>query len=157
MLHGAQIPSACRAIVPPEEDAQMSKYVLSHDVYVCKVDDAAVFLDLRSNQYLAVPPDAMAALDQVVEGFCTLGVGIPRSDSGYCSAGLTIESLVSRGILTESRQDGVPARRAVISASQAIAPGEPSNTVRAVRCSHLAHFVAALASALFSVHLHRLN
>jgi hypothetical protein len=140
-----------------DENTQAYKYVLAHDVYVSKLDDAAVFLDLRSNQYLAVPPDSIAALDEIVDGFCTLGVAEPHFRSSRSSAESTIKALVSRGILTESRHAGAPACRAMISASQAIAPGERSNTVRTVRASHLANFVAAFSYALFHVRLNRLK
>jgi hypothetical protein len=139
-----------------EEDAREYKYVLAQDVYACKLDDAAVFLDLRSNQYLAVPPDSVAALDEIVEGFCTLGATAPHLNPGGSSAESTIESLVSRGILTELRDAGAPARRATISASQAIAPGQ-CDTVRTIRGSHLANFMVALTCALFHVLLNRLK
>jgi transglutaminase superfamily protein len=140
-----------------ENSAREYKYVLAHDVYVCKLDDAAVFLDLRANQYFAVPPESIAALDEMVEGFCTLSAASPRRRSSESSAESTIESLVSRGILTESRDAGVPARRVTISASQAIAPGQRSNSVRAIHGSHLAFFIGALCDALFHVHLNRLK
>jgi hypothetical protein len=140
-----------------ENHVRKYKYVLAHDVYVCKLDDAAVFLDLRSNQYFAVPPESIATLDEMVEGFCTLGAAAPQLHSSESSTESTIASLVSRGILTESRDAGVPVRRATIRASQAIAPGQRSNAVRAIHGSHLANFICALCDALFHVHLNRLK
>lgn len=88
----------------------MRTYYLAPDVHVCKVDGGAVFLDARTNNYMAISGEYVPMLDKSVQGFSELEVaGNPEDTSSPSVAGDPNE-LVERGLLTTYRSIGHPAR-----------------------------------------------
>jgi hypothetical protein len=131
------------------------KYLLADGVHACKLDDAAVFLDLRRNQYIAVSPSSMDSLNETVEGFTSLSsCSSPLEQTGE-KATSEIRSLLARGILTDSPKHGKPASRAVIQASQAFTPGQRPSTTRRIRAGHLARFTASALYCTWYLQRHR--
>ena len=131
------------------------QYLLADGVHACKLDDAAVFLDLRSNRYIAVSPSSMGSLNETVEGFTSLGSSSCSLEQKGEQADSEIRSLLARGILTDSRRRGKPARRAVIQASQAFTPGQRPSTPRTIRASHIARFAASVLYCTWTLQRHR--
>lgn len=130
----------------------MPKYYLASDVHVCKVRGAAVFLDLRSNSYMSVPPESTFELDENVAGFVEIGSAAPPERYERTRSESVILSLVSRGILTESRVSGKVASRVSNQFTQGIAPGLGKRLDRRIRMRSVAHFCSS--TAYVSTHLH---
>jgi len=75
----------------------MNQCLLPEDVYLCMTDDAAVFLDLRTNKYHGLTAAQAPLLRTVVAG----GAFDPDSMS-------LIQGLVARGMLTHEPREGRP-------------------------------------------------
>jgi len=134
----------------------MRKYYLAKDVHVCAIDESAVFLNLHSNQYLAVSSDDLACLSERVEGFSSLLDAPLRKQFNEASGDELIGSLVKRGVLTDSPSIGQTAARTTVSASRAISPGHARRASRRIRLSHTIHFFWCLSYVLFNLRLQRL-
>jgi hypothetical protein len=124
---------------------KMTKYLLAPDVHACKIEDSAVFLDLRSNSYIAVSPESLPELDDRVEGFASLGPTPSASKVHGTRNASIIDSLLDRQILTQSRSVGRAARRPEICATHALAPGRHRQTPRLLDGSHVAHFISSFS------------
>ena len=87
----------------------MSDYLIKNDVYFCYAGTQIVFLDLERNKYSAIDRSLAPSLTGIVGGWAT-------SDSGASSLGAATngkkiekqvaESLLERGILTRSQENG---------------------------------------------------
>jgi hypothetical protein len=134
----------------------MHKYYLARDVHVCKIGAAAIFLDLRSNAYIAIPPQCMAELDESIAGFVTLVSNQDAYPHDLSPSDPVTPSLLSRGMLTKSGATGTVASQAFIPASQALPPGLGRRASRAINPATVAHFTAALFYVLVNLRLKRL-
>ena len=143
--------------VAPRGDAPdiAMKYLLADGVHACKLDDGAVFLDLRRNQYIAVSPGSVGSLNETVEGFTSLGSSPSALEQKGKQADSEIRSLLARGILTDSRRHGKPASRAVIQASHAFTPGHRLSTSRTIRASHIERFTASVLYCTWNLRRHK--
>lgn len=97
-------------------------YLRDH-VHMCVLERSIVFLDLKSDKYLAVPPTGVSTLSARLAGLdgflspSSAGAAIP-DDSDI------IADLIRRGLVTVSAQKGKPATPVSISSpSRAIPPG----------------------------------
>jgi hypothetical protein len=91
----------------------MTTLWLSNDSFACVVNGHAVFLDLKRDRYLTVPPDGLAELERTVVGWLsTHGGPVPRSPTAKSDVVLT---LIKEGLLTEDISNGKEAAAVQIS------------------------------------------
>src|SRR5687768_3069337 len=117
---------------------------LRHGIYLCLVDESAIFLDLSANAYLGTDAATTQVLTRSLVGL-----------EGASSAGRSgqdsevpppLSALIARGLLTESASCG----RAFTPLEIAMTHALPFGTGRAkihVRATHVLRFVCALICA----------
>lgn len=115
------------------------KYLLAKHVYASRLDDSLVILDVRSNDYLAIPPESLPELEEKLIGFSTLFSTLPSSSKSEP----IVDTLFERGILTES-PTGHAASPITISASSAVPPGVRRQRHRSVSFLQALRFSASV-------------
>jgi hypothetical protein len=121
----------------------MAPYKLAKHAFMCRVDDQLVFLDLRHDEYLAVPTEEALTLRTLISGFPEMQVKISQDPAAAGpSAALLLRTLTERGLLVDATREGKPALPPAIEAISAEPRGmfgqQPS-----IRWAHVWRFVLA--------------
>lgn len=123
----------------------MQSYFLSKDSYICESSGHAVFLDLKRNRYLALPPDATACLRTVFPG-----LNAPNSRSDPTEQAVTSHDLAHmlerEGLLVRNASRGkLPDLTSLAPAKGAFR--EQNQSWPHLQLSHIINFSAAAAIA----------
>jgi hypothetical protein len=122
-------------------------YWLPHHVYVCRVDEAVIFLNTQTDKYGAVVGEQMRSLGAVVHGW-------PAEPPPGCEefAREIAEQLVKRGILTTDAAGGKPATPTGLTCSAvSVAVGIDLMEERAIRLWDIVNFLVAWLRASLSL------
>jgi hypothetical protein len=122
-------------------------YWLPHHVYVCRVDEAVIFLNTQTDKYGAVVGEQMRLLGAVVHGW-------PAEPPAGCeeNAREIAEQLVNRGILTTDAAAGKPATPTELTCSAVpVAVGLDLMEERAIRLWDIVNFLIAWLRASLSL------
>jgi hypothetical protein len=99
----------------------MSQYYLCPDVYVCRIEGGAVFLNLSTNKYVGVNADAMPALDRFLFSGPT-GVQRPSTDAAqHDTLRAQMNELVISGLVTPAASLGRRAETIALQVRHALA------------------------------------
>jgi transglutaminase superfamily protein len=115
------------------------RYWLPHHVYVCRVRDTVVFLDLASDRYQSIHGEQMRALGAVVHGW-------PADTApGAAARGSNLaEQLRAKGLLTLEASRGKPATPADLGLSDVpVAVGTDRMHARPIRFRDIVNFLFA--------------
>ena len=122
-------------------------YWLTHHVYVCRVNDAVIFLDTQTDSYGAVVGEQMQLLGAVVHGW----PAEPPAEYDERARDLA-DQLVQKGILTTDAAHGKPASTIELkSNSVCAAVGLDLLEDRAIRWFDIVNFLLAWSRASLSL------
>jgi len=120
----------------------VSRYLLSTHAFVCRVNDHAIVLDLRRDEYTAISGVEAHALSALVRGWPKLDAAVER-EAACAEGGTTItRRLLEEGVLTRSEtvgKDATPVTLERVTAS--IIDGVPYRHRLTIR--DIYHFVHA--------------
>jgi hypothetical protein len=132
----------------------MNRYFLCEGVHLCRLGDGIVLLNLRTNQYVGVGAEDVAAFERSVAGF-SLSAESVRSDEVTESE--VIADLRRRRFLTRSRSSGRPATLLAPSATRAIPYTPERSAACAIKLRHIARFAAAVLNVVIHLRTSRLH
>ena len=143
---------------PSSPEGIVSQYYLCPDVYVCRIDDSAVFLKLRTNQYVGVNADYMPALERFL--FCSSSAGVesPAINSVlYDTLQTQMNDLVTSGLLTSAESAGKRAEPIALQARCALARTLYQTQCPRITARHVAAVAAAFLRSKLSIKFSRLT
>lgn len=87
----------------------MEGYFLARDSYVCETQGYAVFLDLKRDRYVALPPSEVARLREVLRGFSRTGASAatPNGETRVSEQAATLARMLElEGLLVRDESQG---------------------------------------------------
>ncbi len=116
----------------------MTGYRLNRDVYMCQVDGHAMFLNLRNDEYLSLPPDQSRKLAIFLKGEL-----LPADETGDNTVQALLAEMQEAGLLTRHPKEGkMIAPMEMNLAGRDLGGYRPGEEPR-VRVGHVVHFFRA--------------
>jgi hypothetical protein len=118
---------------------------LRHGVYMCLVDEGAIFLDIRANAYLGIDAVTKEALTRHLVGLDAVNSGHSLPLKGELPH--TLAELTRRGLLTDSPSTGRPFSSLSLSMAHCVPFGTGRSESNRMRVIDLVRFMTALSYA----------
>jgi len=141
----------------PDVPARPNYWLGSH-VYICRLQDGVVILDLRNDKYLSLTLDQMRVITAVLENsgpenLINSGPPIEAEEDRKL-----VESLLSRGILTTDRSQGKTNTAITLTAvSSLIELGDDIEQTGHVRVADILHFATSCIYAAWALRYRRIE
>lgn len=132
----------------------MSHFYLRRHVYVCLVQDRAVFLDVRKDKYLGLGGKQLEALAAVVDGWPPHAQAVPHGETlPREEAARIAEMFVGEGLLTKEPAEGKRADPAHLDLSVFMSSIEEEefDARREIRARDILNFLRSCVAATWAV------
>lgn len=122
----------------------MASYFLTRHVFIRIVEDHAIFLDLKRNEYSTISAADTGALSALVVDWPRTGGNVENSDVlADAETTLLVQQLLDAGVLTADAQMGKSA--APVNLPKAICAVAPTDRPLKITTQHVANFLGACA------------